>query len=164
MSKPRQRRRPTPTGSPSPSPKPDTSIKPFRTPHYVEVSRSGPIPDAEELEKYNHVIPDGAERIFRQYEMQSDHRRTLESKVIVSDIWRGWVGFGTSAVLDLIFMVFSWDLVRSGHDWGGAALAVTATIHLSFGGISLYTIRRRETNRGKRQKQLKQERYGDNEK
>ncbi|HQH25465.1 MAG TPA: DUF2335 domain-containing protein [Bacteroidales bacterium] len=35
---------------------------------------SGPVPAPEALEKYNQVIPDGADRIMKMAENQSNHR------------------------------------------------------------------------------------------
>lgn len=50
------------------------------------LSFSGPLPPPEVLEKYNNIIPDAAERIFKMAEQQSAHRRSLEAQVIASDI------------------------------------------------------------------------------
>lgn len=40
----------------------------------------GPLPSPEALERFNHVIPGGAERILRMTEGQAKHRRKLENR------------------------------------------------------------------------------------
>ena len=157
MSRSRGRGRTKVTRSPQVRPAAPPQDPPTRQLQITHYERSGPLPHPAELREFNDIVDNGAERIFLQWEGQADHRRKLETKVISADIWRGWAGIGVSAILDLIFLLVSWDLVRNDHDWGGAALALTATVHLSIGGVSLYTVRQRETNRQRRREQLEQE-------
>ncbi len=42
---------------------------------------SGPLPDPKTLEKYDALVPKGAERIFRMAEEQQKHRHKLETTV-----------------------------------------------------------------------------------
>ena len=46
----------------------------------------GPLPAPESLELYNKTIPDGAERIMRMAENQSNHRIKIEEEVIRGQI------------------------------------------------------------------------------
>ncbi len=46
--------------------------------------RTGPLPDPAELQAYNYVIPNGAERILAMAEAQSSHRISIETLVITS--------------------------------------------------------------------------------
>lgn len=65
-------------------------------------SFSGPIPPPALLEKYNEIIPNGAERILAMAEKQSTHREYLEKRVVdgnVSNQTRGsYFGFIISLV------------------------------------------------------------------
>ena len=50
--------------------------------HAEASSFSGPIPPPGILEKYNEIIPNGAERIMAMAEKQSAHREWLEKRVV----------------------------------------------------------------------------------
>ena len=45
---------------------------------------SGPLPPADELQRYGQVVRDGAERIMTMAEAQQQHRMQLEKTVISS--------------------------------------------------------------------------------
>jgi len=60
---------------------------------------SGPIPSADELAKYEAVLPGAAERLLSIHEeqvarlgKQADHRMELEKTVVFGDSWRAWAG------------------------------------------------------------------------
>ena len=38
----------------------------------------GPLPPPAELKKYNEIVPDGAERLFQDFEKNSEHKRQTE--------------------------------------------------------------------------------------
>ncbi|MFD1333893.1 DUF2335 domain-containing protein [Methylopila musalis] len=46
---------------------------------------SGPLPPAEELRSYDGLVQGGAERIFRQFEAEAEHRRGLDSFALAED-------------------------------------------------------------------------------
>jgi uncharacterized membrane protein len=50
------------------------------------------LPSPAILGKYNSVIPGLAERIVAQAEQQTQHRIEMERKVIISNIFRSWLG------------------------------------------------------------------------
>jgi len=59
--------------------KPTRSSKPQGNLHVQQQKfHQGPIPAPEDLEKYNSVVPDAAERIIVMAEEESKHRRNLE--------------------------------------------------------------------------------------
>lgn len=43
---------------------------------------SGPLPHPSILEKYEQVVPGAAERIFKSFENQTEHRHKIEKSVI----------------------------------------------------------------------------------
>lgn len=47
---------------------------------------SGPIPSANELRKYEEVVPGAADRILKMAEEQSRHRRKMESEMLQASI------------------------------------------------------------------------------
>ena len=46
---------------------------------------AGPIPSASELEKYEQILPNAAERILTLAEKQSKHRREFENKALIEE-------------------------------------------------------------------------------
>jgi len=76
----------------------ENPLNPQKQPGNVRIRReefshySGPVPPPEMLEKYNAIVPNGAERIFVMAENQSAHRQDIEKKVINSDIINARLG------------------------------------------------------------------------
>lgn len=52
----------------------------------IAAQYSGPLPPAQQLERYEHLLPGAADRIIKQWELQTEHRRRLESKVVDSNV------------------------------------------------------------------------------
>ena len=48
---------------------------------------SGPLPSPEALSRFNEVVENGAERIMRGWEIESDHRRAMENAAVRAEIW-----------------------------------------------------------------------------
>jgi uncharacterized membrane protein len=46
----------------------------------VELSWEGPIPPPETMRAINELVPDGADRLIKQVELESEHRRMMEQK------------------------------------------------------------------------------------
>ena len=65
---------------------PHPPAKPLAAQHtQVHVQhRSGPLPSPQELQAYNHAIPNGADRIVKMAEQQSAHRMGLETTAVQS--------------------------------------------------------------------------------
>lgn len=59
-------------------------------------------PFAEDLEAYNQAIPNGAERLFANFDKQSTHRQEIEKRVVESNIRQSergqFLGFFTLVV------------------------------------------------------------------
>lgn len=64
---------------------------------------SGPLPEPEDLDKFNQIIPNGADRIMRMAEKQSEHRMALERLVVQGQQSQSkagqWLGFATTVLL-----------------------------------------------------------------
>ena len=97
---------------------------------------SGPLPAPETLAEYERILPGAAERIFSRFEKQSDHRMSMEAKVITSNTSSqrvGTLGSVTFAVLALLGSVY---LVHEGKDLSGLTLFI-GTVG-SVGGTFVY--------------------------
>jgi uncharacterized membrane protein len=53
---------------------------------------AGFLPSPGILEKYNSVVPGLAARIVAQAETQTNHRITLENKLLICNIWKSFLG------------------------------------------------------------------------
>ena len=62
---------------------------------------ASPIPSPEILDKYNTLIPNGAERFMSLVERQSEHRQELESFVVHQDASRSHLGLVFALVVTL---------------------------------------------------------------
>lgn len=91
---------------------------------------SGPLPRPEDIEKYNMIIPDGAERIMREAELQSAHRRSMEIKVVDSDNKQSSKGQNYGLIIALVCIGGSILLGLMGQPWLGGVLATTTVIGL----------------------------------
>jgi uncharacterized membrane protein len=52
--------------------------------HFEATTYSGPLPQAEQLQKYEEVLPGAADRIIRMAEEQSAHRQEIERQIVAS--------------------------------------------------------------------------------
>lgn len=89
---------------------------------------SGPIPSAEQLERYNQTLPEGAHRILRMAEEQSAHRIRIESIVITSQQKQSERGQLIACVLVVILILTGGFLTYSGHDTVGGIIFGTTII------------------------------------
>ncbi|MCK5841950.1 MAG: DUF2335 domain-containing protein [Candidatus Sabulitectum sp.] len=75
----------------------------------------GPLPDPDTLERYNNIIPNGAERIMCMAEEQSSHRRSIESTVIDSREDQNKRGQTFAFILALFFGLVGLTLALQGY-------------------------------------------------
>ncbi|MDD4350141.1 MAG: DUF2335 domain-containing protein [Opitutales bacterium] len=105
-----------------------------------QTSYSGPIPPADELKRYSEVVNDGAERIMKAFETQSEHRRSIEKVVISSQQQRSdrgqWMGLivAMSTIGSAVFLAYS------GHDAVAGVLGGGTVLGL----VSVFVIGRRQ--------------------
>lgn len=62
-----------------------------------------------------------ADRLLTMAEKQSDHRISLESRVIKSDIRKSYLGLGAAFVIAMTGIIVGGWLVYTGHDAAGSA-------------------------------------------
>ena len=92
---------------------------------------SGPLPPPEDLAKYNMVLPDAAERIFRMAELQQAHRMELEKQVVGSDVQRSKWGQVLAAGVTGMCLLTGYGFARLGHPVEGAGVITTNIIGLA---------------------------------
>lgn len=81
----------------------------------VQYSYSGPLPPPEVLERFDRIVPGGAERIFKQFETQSAHRQKIESKVVASNAFVQIFGAISAFLLGLLAIGGGLYLVHEGR-------------------------------------------------
>jgi uncharacterized membrane protein len=91
---------------------------------------SGPLPEPDTLIKYNSVIPDGANRIMIMAEKQQEHRMSLESKAVNSQLGQSKTGQILGFVLALFIISTGTYLAMQGHEKMGGTLVGTTLISL----------------------------------
>ena len=104
----------------------------------------GPLPPAEELAKYNQIIPNGADRIMVMAEKEQSHRQNMESIVVnsVSSQNKRGQWFAYSVAILAIFL--SAYLFNLGRDWFGISVisADFLVIAGAFIGLRLWPSKR----------------------
>jgi uncharacterized membrane protein len=112
---------------------------------------SGPIPDAETLAKYQALVPDAPERILKMAELQAEHRRALERKVIFSDARRADWGVLSAFLICFASLAGGVYLVANGHPVAGTIFAGAGLT--SIAGTFIYGTKARKEERERREAQ-----------
>lgn len=99
---------------------------------YMEsVSYSGPLPHPDMLKKYNEAVPDGAERILKMVEKQSEHRMAIEKFAIEEQFKQSKRGQNYGFSLALLFLLATGLFVFTGHIEIAAILAAIDIVSLA---------------------------------
>lgn len=107
--------------------------------------RSGPLPPATELARYDEILPGAAERIISMAERQAAHRQELERFAVHAEDRRSWAGLVVGGVLALAFLTGSVVLGLNDQAWLGGVLGGTTLI--SIVGTFVYGTRSRRSER-----------------
>jgi uncharacterized membrane protein len=82
----------------------------------------GPLPPAEELAKYNQIIPNGADRIMAMAEKEQSHRQNVESIVVNSVSSQNKRGQWFAYSMAILAIFYSAYLINLGRDWFGISV------------------------------------------
>jgi uncharacterized membrane protein len=96
----------------------------------IRAEFSGPLPPPEVLERYNNVIPNGADRIMSMAEEQSKHRRSLEAKAMSTDSRNSLLGVIFAFVLGLSTIISGTYVILKGQVWPGTLLGSLGLVGL----------------------------------
>jgi len=89
---------------------------------------SGPLPDAETLEQYNRIIPNGAERIMQLVEREAAHRHEQHSRIVTCELKVTKRGQLFALCLTLALGLAGFYLGMNGHDWLAGTVFTTTII------------------------------------
>ena len=115
---------------------------------YTEIS--GPIPPPQILQHYNNIVPNAAERIISMAEKQSDHRMSLERKVIDSNIMKSYLGMIVGVSIALYGLYIAKEIAVNGNPATAGIIAV-----LDIGGLVWIAVN--NTRAQKKQREKRQE-------
>ncbi|HVC31922.1 MAG TPA: DUF2335 domain-containing protein [Chloroflexota bacterium] len=121
--------------------------------HMLEL-HAGPLPHPDILERYNHIIPNGAERIIHMAERQSEHRIDMERTALNADILQSRLGLAAGFLLSTGVLFLSYTLAVHGNGTAGGLLAGTNITLLA--GVFVYGTKTRQQERIEKQKTLTQ--------
>jgi uncharacterized membrane protein len=104
---------------------------------------SGPLPDAETLEHYNRIIPNGAERMMKLVEQEQAHRHSQDSTLVSSHTRLASRGQWVAGSLVVLLTAAGTYLGINGHDTlAGVVFATT------IGAVTAVFVLRRDTAEG----------------
>ncbi len=92
------------------------------TRHLMQITQthySGPLPPPFIIEGYERVLPGSADRILKMAENQAEHRQSLETKVISSNILNEKLGLIFGLLLAVGFLTAGFLLVWDGKEVTG---------------------------------------------
>lgn len=110
---------------------------------------SGPLPSADELERYAALVPDMPERLLASWERQTEHRIDLERKVIAGDIWRSNWGLRLGWIFAMSLLAAAVYLISTGHESQGVLTLLTTLGGMA--GLFVYQDIRRRAERNRKQ-------------
>ena len=142
------------SSTPSVEPHPTPKLKMTRTVTQLQCV-SGPMPSADELAKYDALIPGAAERFLVIHEKQialvekqAAHRMTLEKIVVNGDNGRSWTGIIVGAIIALGGLAVTYGLAINGHD--AVAMAIGIADLATLAGVFVYGTKARSNERANR--------------
>ncbi|MEI6125059.1 MAG: DUF2335 domain-containing protein [Pseudomonadota bacterium] len=107
--------------------------------------RSGPLPPPGEIEQYEKIIPNAAERIFTVFEKQSKHRQEIELRIVKNDCRNSMLGMVFGFIIGMTGITCGAFLIYAGHGSWGAAISGACLTGLV--GTFIYGTERRKKER-----------------
>jgi uncharacterized membrane protein len=82
---------------------------------------SSALPPPSDLERYTALMPDMPERLVKRWELQGDHRMSIERRWVTAQIVRGYITTAGGWIIIMTLMIGSLLLIANGHEGLGAA-------------------------------------------
>jgi uncharacterized membrane protein len=98
--------------------------------HHQE-SFSGPVPHPEIIEKYEKILPGAAERIFKSWENQTEHRQSLERSVVKTDNAKSILGVVLGFIVVVVTIIGGIVTAINGHPLFGSGLSLVGLAMLA---------------------------------
>jgi len=108
------------------------------------VIHQGPLPDPETLAKYGEIIPEGADRIMRMAEGQSQHRIELEKTIVGSQQGIARRGQVFALIIGIFGIGVAAYLAMNGHDAVAGIIGGTTVVSLAVAFIAGRRIQQKE--------------------
>ncbi|MCK6602348.1 MAG: DUF2335 domain-containing protein [Bacteroidetes bacterium] len=96
----------------------------------VQKVTSGPLPNPDDLVRYNEIIPNGADRIMKMAETQLSHRIKQENKVISSQVGQSYLGQIFAFVIGTTTILSGAYCILSGYEFAGSFLGTAGLLGL----------------------------------
>ena len=117
--------------------------------HSVEFSSyAGPLPHPDILRGFEEVVPGSAERIVKQFEQQSSHRRSMEATVISSGAFSQRLGTASALLIGLVGVAGGLWLTHEGR----SVVGLTSFLGTLAGLIGTYLYQRKQQDREREEK------------
>ena len=102
----------------------------------------GPLPAPETFDHYERILPGSAERIVTMAEKQGNHRRRMESWVIIGGVIQSYLGTLVGGAISLLTIWWSVGLIRAGFGLVGLTPILGALASLV--GVFVYARKRQD--------------------
>lgn len=87
---------------------------------------SGPVPEPEMMERFEHISPGSADRMWRMAEKQMDHRHYVERRRTDTEAFQRIGGLISATLLGLVVSVGGLWLIDRGHSIAGYSTLIGA--------------------------------------
>lgn len=114
----------------------------------------GPLPPPEMLERYNQIVPNGADRIVALAESQLRHRQRLESTVVDGNVTSQKRGQLFAFILGLVAIIGGIVLIGLDKNTQGLAAIITAFVALA--GVFVYGRWEQERERERKRREARE--------
>lgn len=106
-------------------------IRTIRREQFSIQARSSIIPEPEELGRYNDVVTNGADRIFKMTEETLEHQRWMARTYLLTSSKRAEKGLNIGGVIVLTALIVTLLLGLNGQPWLGGAVGVSGLTYLA---------------------------------
>lgn len=111
----------------------------------IEQHYSGPLPPPQALERYNDIIPNGADRIMVMAEKQGAHRQELEKKALGTDSRNSFLGICSAFIIGMSTIIVGGIVILYDHEWSGGFLGFAGLFGLVY--VFIYGTKQRRAER-----------------
>ncbi len=118
----------------------------------VESFFSGPLPHPQLLSEYDRIVPGSAAKIIEMAVSQSEHRKSLETKVIESNISNSRLGLWFGLIIGVVGIIAGAFLALNDKQAAGTIIGGTSLGSLV--GVFIYGSQQRQKERINREKEL----------
>ena len=99
-------------------------IEPTHTEERRELSVwQGPLPPPAVLQGYKDLLPDGPDRVFKQWERETEHRQKLERRRQSLPFWDRVLARGTALVFAFACLAVIAYVASIGAEWAAVVLS-----------------------------------------